>query len=434
MLFVVVNMPRRTERPVVIEDLQNTLAARTISKSMHMIGSDLDSTSSENKSSSSESSDEGLDSVSTLYNCVLSQRYFAERHHERVDSSRLASDILRMNPNRFKARFRMSPSAFERIWDMIKDHNIFTNDSNNAQFDHRLQFLVILFRFGAYGNGASRANVAASFHVSTGVLSKFTKRIMVALLSLEKNVVCWPNAAEKKSIKLSIEESHGFPHIIGIMDGTHVILAAKPSYQGEQYFNRKSRYSISCMIVNDHNCRIMHLHAGFPGSAHDSRVFTNSKIWLHHADFFNSPEYILTDTSYPLTAITLPPYKVPALKKKGNQRFNKYLSSIRVRSEHTIGQLKGRFQSLRGIPTVISGKETHTLVVLWIRSCAVLHNLLLEDGYDYSNWEGTQDPDVIASEESPDESNVTLGYNDQHAKEKRELIKADVLRYHGHET
>ncbi len=66
-------MPRRTERAVVIEDLQNTLAARTISKSMHMIGSDLDSTSSENKSSSSESSDEGLDSVSTLYNCVLSQ-------------------------------------------------------------------------------------------------------------------------------------------------------------------------------------------------------------------------------------------------------------------------------------------------------------------------------------------------------------------------
>ena len=163
---------------------------------------------------------------------------------------------------------------------------------------------MVLFRFGAYGNGASRENVAASFHVSIGVLSKFTKRVMVALLSLEKNVVCWPSAAEKKAIKHSIEGSHGFPHVIGIRDGTHVILAAKPGYQGEQYFNRKNRYSISCMIVNDRNYRITHLHAGFPGSACDSRVFTNSKIWLHHADFFNSPEYILTNTGYPLTAIT----------------------------------------------------------------------------------------------------------------------------------
>ena len=38
----------------------------------------------------------------------------------------------------------------------------------------------------------------ASFHISTGVLSKSTKRVMVAFLSLEKSVVCWPNAAEKK--------------------------------------------------------------------------------------------------------------------------------------------------------------------------------------------------------------------------------------------
>ena len=109
LLLVVVNMPRRTERTIVIEDLQNTLAARAISKSMQMTGSDTDSSSSENISSSFDSSDEGLDNVSTLYNCLLSQRYFAERHHERVDPSRLANDILRMNPNRFKARFRMSP-------------------------------------------------------------------------------------------------------------------------------------------------------------------------------------------------------------------------------------------------------------------------------------------------------------------------------------
>lgn len=70
------------------------------------------------------------------------------------------------------------------------------------------------------------------------------------------------------------------------------------------------------MIVNDHNYRITHLHVGYPGSAHDSRVFVNSQICLHHAYFFKSFEYILTEMGYPLTAITLPPYKVLASKKK----------------------------------------------------------------------------------------------------------------------
>ena len=46
---------------------------------------------------------------------------------------------------------------------------------------------------------------------------------MIAILSLEKSVVCWPIDVEKQSIKDSIEESHGFPDVIGIMDGTHIV-------------------------------------------------------------------------------------------------------------------------------------------------------------------------------------------------------------------
>ena len=138
-----------------------------------------------------------------------------------------------MNLNRFRARFRMSPTTFDKIWNMIKDQNIFANVSTSAQFDPRPQFLIVLFRFGAYGNGVSIANVVALFHIFAGVLLKFTKRVIVTLLSLEKNVICWPNATKKEAIKLSIQESYRFFNIIGMMDGTHVIFAAKLSYQGK---------------------------------------------------------------------------------------------------------------------------------------------------------------------------------------------------------
>ena len=425
-------MPQRSERAKIVEDLENRLVVRVISNSMEMVGSFTNSDEGSNSSPIYDSDEDLLmDGVSTIYNSIMSHRYFSKRNHGKVNSSCMANDLLHINSLRFKARFMMSPEAFTRIWSMIEDHNIFYNKSGVLQFDPCLQFLVVLFKFGVYGNGASRSNIATSFHISTGEILKFTKRVMVAILSLEKSVLCWPTNTKKQIIKDCIEESHGFPDVIGIMDGTHIVLATKPSYQGEWYFNRKSRYSISCMIVNDQNCRITHLQAGFLGSAHDSWVFLNSQLWLKHDDFFKGDEYLLTNSGYSLKSITLPPYKQPASKKRENKQFNKHLSSIRVKSKHTIEHLKGRFQSLRGMPTVISNKKTHTLVVLWIRCCAVLHNLLLEDGYD-SNWgHETEDPDRIVSDDNVDGANQALPYNDVVAKYKRENIKAQVLHYHG---
>jgi hypothetical protein len=318
---------------------------------------------------------------------------------------------------------------------MIKDDKF--NASYYPQFDPKLQFMVVLFRFGAYGNGASRSNAASNFHISRGVISKFMRRIMSALLSLEKVVVRWPNASERNDIKIVIENEHGFRHVIGIVDGTHVILATKPSLNGEEYFNRKSRYSISCMIVNDYNYKILRMVAGFTGCVHDSRVFLNSKVWLENQKYFAANEYLLADSDYPLTAITMPPYKHHLAANRDNRRLNKHLSYVRLRAEHTIGHLKGRFQSLRGIPTVIRSKKDHTFVVLWIRCCVILHNLLLADAYD-TNWvDGSIDPDRIVevcpdSEKNPPQPGRPLLMNDSYAQKKREIMKASVLRFHDH--
>ena len=209
--FAVVSMPHCSERAKAIEELENTLATHIVSNSMGMVASYTNLSSSASSSSTFNSGDEGLDNVSTLYNYILSQRYFAERHHVRVDSSRMANEKLRMNHNRFRARFRMSPTSFDRIWNMIKDHNIFANVSTCAKFDPRLQILIVLFMFGAYGNGASKVSIAVSLYISTGVLSKFTKCVMIALLSLKKSVVCWPMQRKKKPSNSLFKNPMDFP-------------------------------------------------------------------------------------------------------------------------------------------------------------------------------------------------------------------------------
>jgi hypothetical protein len=212
-----------------------------------------------------------------------------------------------------------------------------------------------------------------------------------------------------------------------MIDGMHIILACRPNRQGEGYFNRKSRYSIQCMIINDNNCRILHILAGFTSASHDTRVFMNSNMWLQHSTYFSGREYLLADTSYPLTRITMAPYKKPAANDPVNRRFNSCLSSIRVRAEHTIGQLKGRFQSLRGLPTIISSVQDHQFLVCWIRACAILYNLLLEDGCTYGNFE--QDPDRVndPNEEDPD----MPATNDPCDRANREVVKMEVLHFHG---
>ena len=183
-------MPQRSERAKIVEDLQNRLVARVISNSMEMVGSFTDLEEGSNSSSVYDSDEDLLmDGVSTIYNSIMSHRYFSMRDHGKGNSSHMTNDLLHINSLRFKARFRMSPEAFIRIWSMIEGHNIFSNKSAILQFDPCLQFLVVLFRFRVYGNGASRSNIATSFHISTGVISKFTKRVMVAILSLEMSVL-----------------------------------------------------------------------------------------------------------------------------------------------------------------------------------------------------------------------------------------------------
>jgi hypothetical protein len=134
----------------------------------------------------------------------------------------------------FRIKFRMSPLAFERIWGMITNHHAFYNNSTSPQFDPRLQFLIVLYRFGAYGNGASQANVASVFKISCGIIGKFTKRVIAAIIeTLEQRVIEWPTPVRKEAIKNSIAEEHGFQDAIGMIDGTHIILACRPNRQGE---------------------------------------------------------------------------------------------------------------------------------------------------------------------------------------------------------
>ena len=215
-------------------------------------------------------------SVTFLKEAVLSQRYLSVRKNV-PKQRKFEKFLMSIDEDRFRQEIRMSRSAFDRLLDLIKLHNAYHNNSWHAQYPVQLQLLLTLHRLGCFGNGVNMGKVALCFGVSEGAARLFTHRTIVAILSLEKSLVCWPSSAEKTIIKKRIENQSEFPNCLGFVDGTLAVFESRPSLHGSDYSGRKNKYGSFMLIVCDDQRRIRYLFTGFCGSVHDNCVLKESK-------------------------------------------------------------------------------------------------------------------------------------------------------------
>ena len=124
--------------------------------------------------------------------------------------------------------------------------------------------------------------------------------------------------------------------------------------------------------------RIVDYAHGFTGSCHDASAFEHTSAQKYPEWFFKGDEFAFTDSAYPLTARSIPIHKEPANRIPANAKFDKVVSHLRVRSEHCIGALKGRFQCLRGLRVLIRDNEDHIRACRWITIAIILHNVVLD--------------------------------------------------------
>lgn len=328
------------------------------------------------------------------YTAKLMQCRYLEPRTRKLHSNLKFEQFLQdtaTNPTRFKRKFRMSPHAFENLVQLIGHHGVFSSRSPlSPQRPAAYQLLVALRRFGSSGNAMSMEEVADDFDVSVGTVEMYTRRSMIAIQSIESTTVFWPANEERNLIKHRIENETRFRDCIGFVDGTLIPFDCKPSKDPEDWFSHKSEYGMAAMIVCDDQKRIREYELGYCGSAHDQRVFKNSRLLLKESDYFSGEEYLLADSGYAISPRTVIPYSNtrPSAKQAA---FNLALSQARIRNEHCIGILKSRFQSLRGLRIMIrAGDAANRMdinrIMLWITCCIILHNLLIDsDPLDF--WE-----------------------------------------------
>jgi len=168
----------------------------------------------------------------------------------------------------------------------------------------------------------------------------FCHCVTEAIHSLREEFCTWPDAEERKKLARIAFEDCDLPHVVRIAAGTLFPLAFEPDHSGKKY-----GYSLTTMIVCDYNRKIRYHLAGFPGCAHDNRVYNATGFVKRPNDYFADMEYNIGDSAFEKS-----PYMVSSFRKgKGetlvedHEKFNTKLAIVRIRSEHCIGILKGRF-------------------------------------------------------------------------------------------
>jgi hypothetical protein len=124
------------------------------------------------------------------------------------------------------------------------------------------------------------------------------------------------------------------------------------------------------------------------------------------------------------------PYKKPASLEDDNETFNNHVSMLRIRSEHAIGFLKGRFHSLKHLRVNIADESSHKLATYWVSACVGIHAFAMECEEDPDS----DDPDpFIAEGLSESDSNIDMPGGpargrDSRGKQFREALKAKLFR------
>lgn len=164
----------------------------------------------------------------------------------------------------FRRKVRTSPSTFDAIVELIKDHPVFHNNSNNPQIDVWKQLAIVMNRFGHYGNSATANDIGEWAGVSAGTVDNATKRVAVALLALHDDYVRMPTDEEKffsKDFCRRKVKCRRWANGYLTVDGTTFPLFQKPGHYGEAYFDKSSRYSLNVQVSTNiviHSYAITH--------------------------------------------------------------------------------------------------------------------------------------------------------------------------------
>lgn len=88
----------------------------------------------------------------------------------------------------------------------------------------------------------------------------------------------WPQTTEEwNTISSDFYDKRGFPHVLGAVDGKHIIIR-RPSNSGSLYYCYKKSFTVVLLAVCDSNYKFLYAQCGSFGSESDGGIFANSEL------------------------------------------------------------------------------------------------------------------------------------------------------------
>lgn len=315
---------------------------------------------------------------------------------------------------RFRKLVRCSPIQFNVILNEIRSHKVLNGYNSQKQFTVELQLAIVLYRLGSNGQGSTVQKILCLFGVGDGgTIDIVTRRVFQAIISLESKYIRWPSYEERLDI---VEKTmHELPYCVAYTDGCEIELDEAPTLDRDSYLSRNKQFSIKLQGTIDHKKLFRHINIGYPGSAHDARIFNNCILATNPFPYLTEPQWIAGDSAYKLRTTVITPFRKNStqLTHAARKDFNRYFSSYRVRVEHVFGIMKEKFPSCKKLNIRIIDAKSHEFACTWIRACCILHNMLMphydeEDlTYDLSPRNRSEQPDDVSDgDEDEDDAAV----------------------------
>jgi hypothetical protein len=242
---------------------------------------------------------------------------------------------------------------------------------------------------------------------SATTVTRCVHDVTAAITELLADRVAFPRTAEAmqrnaagfyaRGARRAHHNPQGLLHVIGAIDGTHVLIK-NPKEGDPKYINRKKSKSVNVQAVCDHRGLFIDVYTGEPGRTHDSKAFKRSPLYAAlsgvrdlpasqvcrdmwdrglNVDGVHVPYCLVADSAYACEAFVLPAFKDSiAQRDRERRRFNSKHSSTRSVVEGAFGRLKTRWRVLLRQNELVS----MTVINNVITACFILHNICETEG------------------------------------------------------